>query len=271
MHRVRMSLPYFKSFGWQPEIVTVDPKYADIATDELLNESIPSDIKIHKVDAFNKKLTSKMGLGSIALRSIYFLRNYVNELLVRERFDLVFFSTTQFPVCALGSYWKRKFDIPYVIDMQDPWHSDYYKNKPRNERPPKYWFSYRLNKILERMAMRHVDGLIAVSEKYITDLKTRYPTIKDIPNATIPFGYFLPDLEIAERNESSFQDIFDAGYKNIVYIGRGGADMYSAVTPLFKALKQRKDALKKIRIIFIGTSYARGSKKGHYFAACKTI
>lgn len=256
MQRIRMSLPYFKDFGWDAEIVTVDPKYTEMVTDDLLNENIPSEIKIHQINAFSKKITSKFGLGSIALRSLWFFRNYVNKLLRKERFDLIFFSTTQFPVCALGPYWKKKFGIPYVIDMQDPWHSDYYKDKQRNERPPKYWFSYRLNKILERVAMKNVDGLVAVSEMYIADLKDRYPAIVNIAAATIPFGYFLPDFDLAAVNKTLFENILDDGYKNIVYIGRGGMDMHRAITPLFNALKNKGNAIDKIRVVFIGTSYA---------------
>src|SRR5690606_16191048 len=111
--------------------------------------------------------------------------------------DLVYFSTTQFPVCILGAYWKRKFGIPYVIDMQDPWHSEYYQNKPKNEQPPKYWFSYRLNKWLEPIAIKQVDGLIAVSEQYIKDLQQRYNL--NIPNKTITFGYSEIDLNISQQ------------------------------------------------------------------------
>jgi hypothetical protein len=78
----------------------------------------------------------------------------------------------------LGAYWKKKHGIPYVIDMQDPWHSDYYKNKPKAERPKKYWISYRLNKYFEPIAMKNVDGLISVSKAYIDTLKQRYPQLQ---------------------------------------------------------------------------------------------
>src|SRR6201985_428119 len=146
--------------------------------DDLLLLSISEDIKVYKVRALNKKWTSKIGLGSLALRSPWFYRQQVNALLRKGKYDLIYFSTTQFPVCTLGAYWKKRFGIPYVIDMQDPWYSEYYRNKPKHEQPPKYWFSYRLNKCLEPIAMKQVDGLISVSESYITDLKIRYPGIK---------------------------------------------------------------------------------------------
>lgn len=260
MQRVRMSLPYFKDNGWLAEVVAVDPKYTDLPQDQLLIESIPADIKIHLVKAFSKSWTSEIGFGSIAYRSYWFFLKKVNRLLKEERFDLIYFSTTQFQLCILGAYWKKRFNVPYVIDMQDPWHSEYYRHKPKQQQPPKYWLSYRLNKYLEPMAMKHVGGLISVSEDYIEILKDRYPQIKQIPAATIPFGAFENDFKIAAMHQNEFERLLDPDFKNIVYIGRGGMDMYNAIKPIFETLKKDlSDAhmsFEGLKLYFIGTSYA---------------
>lgn len=260
IQRIRMSLPYFADHGWNAEAVMVDERYTDMNKDALLLQSVPSNIKIHKVKALGKNWTSKLGLGSIALRSLWFYKQKVNRLLKAKKYDLIYFSTTQFPVCILGAYWKKKFGIPYIIDMQDPWHSDYYMDKPKAQRPPKYWFSYRLNKYLEPVAIKNADGLISVSVDYIDDLKNRYPVIKNIPAATITFGAFEPDMQIAEENHASFTNLLDTQLINIVYIGRGGADMHQAITPVFEALKKglidNKRVFERLKLYFIGTSYA---------------
>jgi ribosomal protein S17E len=260
MQRIRMSLPYFNQFGWEAEVVAVDPVYADLPTDKLLTQSIPSDLKVHYVKALDKKITSKLGLGSIALRSLYFYRSKVNQLLKEKEYHLIYFSTTQFPVCILGAYWQKQFGVPYVIDMQDPWHSDYYKKKPKHQQPPKYWFSYRLNKFLEPRALKKANGLISVSAKYINDLKIRYPEIKNIPTTIIPFGAFDADIKIAQDNEETFPDILTKGFKNIVCVGRGGLDMHAAIAPLFEAVARgltvHPQLFKNLRLYFIGTSYA---------------
>jgi len=259
-HRVRMSLPYFKQYGWEAEVVIVDPVYSDLVKDELLVETVPGDIKIHRVKALNKATVSKFGVGNIAYRSYIFYQKKVNELLRDKRYDLIYFSTTQFAICTLGAYWKKRFGVPYVIDMQDPWHSEYYQDKPKHQQPPKYWLSYRLNKYLEPIALKKADGLISVSESYITDLKNRYPEIKDIPAATITFGSFEPDFEIAKKNKNNFTSLLEPGFKNIVYIGRGGLDMHNAITPVFNALKRGLETspqlFNQLRFYFIGTSYA---------------
>lgn len=263
MHRVRQSLGYYEEFGWKPTVVAVHPDYVEGAQDPLLEQTLPEGLRIIRVKAFSTKYTRKVGLGSLALRSLWFYWRAVNRLLKRERFDLVFFSTTQFPVMILGAYWKRRFGIPYVIDMQDPWHTDYYLSKPKSERPPKYWFAYRLNKWLEPVAMRRVDALMSVSDAYLTTLQERYPNIKPGMCHTITFGAFERDFEVLER-EKIRQDLFDAsdGLIHMVYVGRAGHDMKTALKALFEGFKMGLDEgledFRKVRFHFIGTSYAPG-------------
>ncbi|RZA00806.1 MAG: hypothetical protein EOP47_12905 [Sphingobacteriaceae bacterium] len=260
MHRVRTSLPYFKQLGWDAEVVVVNEKHADVVKDNFLLQSIPKNIKIHTVSAFNRQWTSKIGLGSLALRSLWYYYTAVNKILKSQKFDLIYFSTTQFPVCTLGAFWKKKFKLPYVIDMQDPWHSEYYKNKPKHLQPKKYWFSYRLHKNLEPIAMKHVNGLISVSDGYIRNLEDKYPALKNIPTATIPFSAHADDLDIAHINKENFSNFFDEEFINIAYVGRGGNDMEAALSMLFKVLKtgieREPGVFGKLRFYFIGTSYA---------------
>ena len=266
MQRVRMSLPFYEDFGWEAEVVTVDKSFSDMAVDELLLKSIPPHIPIHYVRALSKSWTSKIGLGSIAIRSLPFYRKKVSSLLKQKKYDLIFFSTTQFPVCILGAFWKKRFNVPYVIDMQDPWHSDYYNNKPKNERPPKYWAAYRINKFLEPIAMKKVDGLIAVSQPYLDVLTQRYPRCNYIPKRTITFGAFEIDFRIAKENRGGHPLVLvnEKNKKNVVYVGRGGKDMADAIGYLFKAFKRGLeedfDNFKGFHFYFIGTSYASAGK-----------
>ncbi|GGG97044.1 hypothetical protein GCM10007422_08660 [Pedobacter zeae] len=261
-----MSVPFFENYGWIPEVVSVNPDFADCVKDPLLLKSIPKDIPVHIVKALPKNLTSKFGLGSIALRSLYYYRKKVNQLLKDKHFDLIYFSTTQFPILILGAYWRKKYGVPYVIDMQDPWHSEYYQAKPKNERPPKYWFSYRLNKFLEPIAMNSVSGLISVSQSYLDTLVLRYPHLISIPKKVITFGFFKADFDLIKENSDLFNITHhqEQGTYNFTYIGRGGIDMVDSLKLLFTAFKkgltENADIFNKIRFNFIGTSYASKGK-----------
>ncbi|RYG41921.1 MAG: hypothetical protein EOO01_24105, partial [Chitinophagaceae bacterium] len=266
MQRIRMSLPYFHEFGWRPEILTVDLRYTDMAVDPLLNESVPADVPVHYVKALSKKLTSKLGLGSLAIRSLPYLRRKGNQLLKEKQFDLVYFSTTQFPVCILGQQWKKHYGVPYVIDMQDPWRSDYYLDKPKDERPPKFWFSYHLDKFLEPLAMNNVGGLLAVSQPYLATLAERYAHCAKVPKRTIPFGAFANDFGIANKHLTQQPSVLHKkeGRVNVVYIGRGGRDMQDAISFLFESFRGCLDTDPKLfsclHFHFIGTSYAAAGK-----------
>src|SRR5687767_6414952 len=126
MHRIRMSLPYYSENGWEPVVITVHENYVEGYRDELLIETIPRNIEIHKVKAWPVNITRKIGLGSISIRSFLQFKKKGMALLKARKFDLVFFSTSMFHVCALGRIWKKKFGIPFIIDFQDPWRNDFY-------------------------------------------------------------------------------------------------------------------------------------------------
>jgi len=265
MHRVRQSLPYFQGLGWQPVVVAVDPGHVETGQDALLLKSLPEDVEVIRIKALSTKYTRKIGLGSLALRSLWYYQEEVAKLLKKRHFDLIYFSTTMFPVPMLGNIWKRRFGIPYVIDMQDPWHSDYYINKPKSERPPKYWFSYNLNKYTEPIAMKRADGIIAVSEAYNQTLQERYGNITPEKCMALTFGAFEKDFEVLQKAAvpNRFFDAQD-GLFHIPYIGRAGHDMRFALSCIFEALKiglEKQPALfERVRLYYIGTSYAADGK-----------
>lgn len=262
MHRIRMSTHYFKQFGWDYEIVAVDERHCLTVKEEHLNQTLPADVVVHHTQALNIGLTKYIGLGSLALRSLLSFRKTVNVLLKHNKFDLIYFSTTQFPVLILGGYWKKKFNIPYVFDIQDPWYSTYYDDKPKSQRPKKHWFSSRLNKVLERIAMRNVDGIISVSESYIHTLKKRYPRLNGVPTDVITFASFKGDTDFVKNHTGLFRLPYkkEAATINLVYAGRGGHDLQDALLILFRAFKQglanNYETFSRFRFHFLGTSYA---------------
>lgn len=264
MHRLRQSLPYFKKFGWEPVIFTVEPDSVEMAKDDLLLETIPDDVEIHWVKAFATRWTRKFGLGNLGIRSYWQYRRVVDDYLKDRKVDLIYFSTTVFTLMALGPHWKKKFGIPFVVDLQDPWRNDYYLRLPKSERPKKFWFDYKQKKFLEALTMPMADGIISVSAGYIETMKQRYPKLKDMLCLTLPFGALQKDFDIASSIPPGEND---SSALNIVYVGRGGKDMAFSVSALFCALaeglKKDKETYSKLRFYFIGTSYAvsgRGKK-----------
>ena len=261
MQRVRMSLPYYENLGWKPVVLYVSPDMNERGKDELLLRTVSSDLTIYTTSAFSVRWTRKLGLGSLALRSLPFLFAAGNQIIRKEKPDLIFFSTTDFPVMILGRLWKFYHNIPYVLDIQDMWYSTYYLDKPKEERPKKFWFSYYLNKFMEPFAMRKASGVMAVSSGYITILQKRYPNLTNDNCMVLPFGGFDRDMETAKSlttNET------DKRFITIRYVGRGGHDMKESLHLIFslfkKGLNENPELFSRVRFEFRGTSYAPAGK-----------
>ncbi|MGC1631117.1 MAG: glycosyltransferase [Gelidibacter sp.] len=259
MHRVRQSLPYFKEFGWEPTVLYVAPEHVEMSKDQLLMESLPSDVNLVAVTAYPTTYTRKVGLGNIGLRAFAQLYEAGNKLLREQKFDLVYFSTTVFASMPLGRLWKKKFNVPFIIDMQDPWRNDYYLTVPKEEQPPKFWFAYNLDKYMERFTIPKADGLIAVSQGYIDMLKSRYPEIAAIPAKILTFGAAVKDFEFIESLAIPSSIPLNSNAINFIYIGRGGHDMAKSLKVIFEAFKKGLDTnenFQNFKFWFIGTSYA---------------
>ncbi|MDX2196142.1 MAG: glycosyltransferase [Cytophagales bacterium] len=261
MHRVRHMTNYMHEMGTKVTIAMVHEKYTPYEIDYNLSYTIPADIKIIKVGAVSNKLLKIIGIGSLALRCIWSYFIHINKLLEKEKFDLIFFSTTMFPIPVLGAYWKYKYGVPYVVDIQDMWHSDYYQNKPKHQKPKNYWFSYPLHKFTEPLSLKNCAGIVSVSQAYIDILQSRYTHLNNNNCLLQPFSALDKDFEILQRVKIT-NKIFDLNAKktiNIVYVGRGGEDMNTSLTYIFKALamglKEDEKTFSQIKMYFIGTSY----------------
>ncbi len=262
MHRVRQSLPYFKEYGWEPVVITVEESCIEVySRDPLLLHTIPEETEVHRVKAWDVNKTRKYGLGSLSMRSYYYFLKKGDELLSQRTFDLVYFSTTAFHVMALGRRWKRKFGVPFVLDIQDPWRNDFYLTRPRSERPPKFFIAYTIDKWLEAGTVPLADGIISVSKGYCDEFMTRYPSMRPEQFRVITFGASSYDFAIMEKYAARPSGVQpDPDKINIVYIGRGGHDMQFSLEIIFKALakglKNNPALFSRIHVWFIGTSYA---------------
>lgn len=264
MQRVRHSLPHFRAFGWEPVTLAVDPAFVEGARDENLLATLPPDAEVHRVRALNARTTRRFGLGSLALRSLWSYLQAGNRLLSERRFDLVYFSTTQYAVVSLGPHWKRRFGVPFVVDIQDPWWNEAYQNLPAHERPRKHWFSSRLDQWLEPLAMRRAAGVVAVTQPYIDTLTTRYPNLTDANTVVIPFGVSEEDYRVASSLRAT-SEVFmprPPGEVRGVYTGVVNMAMKPVLAALFEAFRGGLDTdpecFEPVRLHFVGTNYATG-------------
>ncbi|AXI54098.1 hypothetical protein C1J05_05990 [Sulfitobacter sp. JL08] len=179
--------------------------------------------------------------------------------------DLIFFTTTVFTAIAHGPHWHRRYGVPFVVDLQDPWRNDYYLSLPKQDRPRKFWFDHWQKTKLEAATMPHAAGLLSVSDAYVETMQDRYPALRNRPALTQPFGAAASDFDVAATLPAPAKAV--PGTVTLRYIGRGGRDMKTALTILFhavrKGLETEPDLFYSLRLSFQGTSYAatgRGEK-----------
>jgi hypothetical protein len=222
-------------------------------------------VPVHRVVALGLDWGRVPGLGTLTFRALGVLRRMGDVLLKTGRFDLVYFSTTQFGVHTLGPRWQRRFGVPFAMDYQDPWVNDYYQKHPQITPPGgrlKYAVVDRLNRWMEPRVLRHCAGVTCVSADYPRQLRNRCDFLpSDWPVEVIPFPGDARDLLRVEADGTQ-QSEFAPGDGNChwVYVGAAGPMMVLAVRGIFGALQEHERShsgfLKDLRLHFIGTSYA---------------
>ena len=262
--RLRIALPYFKTLGWDATVLTVDPAEVKHPTDPTLAQVLPADLDIVTTSALPARITQKIGLGNLGWRCWPFFDRAGRQLLQQKSFDLVFFSTTIFPVLALAEGWFKSFGVPYIIDFQDPWRVDRQQQENRAQVRPggrlKYALDKTLAQYLEPRALRHVSHIVSVSPAYPEILQQRYQWLRPEHFTTLPFGAPNHDFDELSRLDVK-QSIFDPqdGNRHWVYVGRGGSDMKTALHLLFAGIqtqvKTTPDSWRQVKLHFVGTSY----------------
>ena len=169
--RIRTALPFLEEYGWKAAVLAVHAKYVEGVEDSLLEKTFPATTRIVRTRALSVRLTRLFGVGSVALRALPFLWMAGNKLLRNERtFDLIFFSTTMFPVLILGPIWKRKFGIPYAVDYQDPWINVWPGVEHKGSRA---WWSYTLATWLEPWSVRGAALITGMAPGYVAGMLER--------------------------------------------------------------------------------------------------
>jgi len=281
MQRIRLVSGYLGENEIEVVILAVESDQVSAPKDDFLSSTVPAALDVQRTRALGIKWGKMPGLGTLSNRAIHALGRAGDKLLKAKPFDLVYFSTTQFGIHLLGPRWKQKFGVPFVMDYQDPWVNDYYRNHPEVTPPGgrlKYSVVDRINRVNEPKVLRHCSGITSVSKAYPKQLESRYPWLRcmnwadrkpsstgkkerQLPSLIAPFPGDARDFSLI-RESSIQQNVFDPSDGKIhwVYVGRGGEDMALALGGLFYGIRERlrndPEMAKSLQLHFVGTSYA---------------
>jgi hypothetical protein len=261
-HRVRLLAPHLAHFGWEPTIVTVDPRDYEGMQDPMLLDLVPRSLRIIRARAWPARWTRRFGVGDLGLRALGGLYRACSRFLGDEQFDALFVTLLPAYPAVLGPLLKRKFDVPFVLDFQDPWigaWGDTVGPGP-NGRPD--WKSRASRMVacwLEPHVVRAVDAFTAVSSGTLEQIMVRNPEAKSVPYGVVPLGGEPADFEYL-RAKAPQNRFFDPrnGNLHLCYVGTLlplGFETLRALLRAVALLRERNPELYcRLRLNFFGTS-----------------
>ena len=262
---------YLPEYGWQPVILTVDPKYASYPQrDESLLAEVDPQCLVYATKSFElynlyklisgKKEVPYGGFANASKEGLFqklskFLRgNFLlpdprkgwNRYAVKKaielirQFDIDTVVTTSPPHSTqlIGLKLKQKLKINWIADLRDPWTDIYYYNQFKHT-----VLARKIDLRYERNVIENADKLITVSE----DVKRIFAEKSDLPVSkktfVIPNGF----------DEDDFRDINVPSENRKIITYTGTISEAYDVDSLLKALQNLDSELKsQLLIRFVG-------------------
>jgi hypothetical protein len=261
-HRVRLLAPHLPRYGWEPTVVSVDPRRYETRLDPGLAQLVPASLRVIRCTAWPGRWTRWIGVGDLGLRAFSGLRRACVRLLRQEHFDALFITTYPIYPALLGPMLKRRFGVPFVLDYQDPWVGAWGKTVgggPGGRPDLRSRLSRALAMRLEPRVVRAADAITAVSELTYEQLRLRYPEIRETLCAAIPLGAEPADFEQLRRcpRPNPYFDPKDGGF-HVCYVGTLlplGFETLRGVLSAVGLLRDRRPELYGgLRLHFFGTS-----------------
>lgn len=260
VHRSRLFAQHLPSMGWLPVILTVDEKFYEEKLDYNLEKLLPLGLRIEKVKAFR---TSKPRLiGDIGLRGFFQLYKKAKQLIKEEKFDFLYIPIPSFYVALIGRWLHHSTGIKYGIDYIDPWVHEF---PGSNKVFSRHWFSTKIAKFLEPIAVKKASLITGVAEGYYKGVQDRNPILKrNALFAAMPYGGEKADHAIVETMDIK-PYLFEkkTGKIQLVY---GGAMLPKAFGPLEKILGAISAApviFSNLEIHFIGSGTSPNNPNGY--------
>jgi len=260
VHRSRLFAQHLPSFGWEPVILTVKEKHYEEKPDHNLEKLLPEGLKIEKASAFS--VTRPRLIGDIGLRAFFQLYKKAKQLIKKEKIDFLYIPIPSFYVALLGRWLHASTGIKYGIDYIDPW-VHFFPGSDR--RFSRHWFSTKIAKFLEPIAIKKASLITGVAEGYYKGVIERNPKLKEHALfAAMPYGGEMQDHEMVKQlNLKPY--LFEKKKNKIqfVYAGAMLPKAYAPLEQIFTAIAKNKEAASGFEFYFIGTGKTANDPNGH--------
>ena len=254
VHRARHLAKYLPAHGWRPTVLCVDPRHHIEKLDPELARLVPSDVRIVRTGAIPVRLTRPFGIaGDIGLRGYFHLRAAVAKEMTRKVADAVLITGSPYYPMLMAGWIRRRWNVPVVLDFQDPWVSHAGANAPRWS---KAGISHRLAVALEPHAVRNASFITSVSKRQNEEMAARYPWLDRTRMADIPIGGDPEDFDALRQVKT--HDQTESHRVTFSYVGTALPRSNTLVRALFRALSKLRalnpNLVERLHLRFVGTS-----------------
>jgi glycosyltransferase involved in cell wall biosynthesis len=183
---------YLPEYGWQPSVLTVNPRAYD-QTDPSLLTDIPASVDVHRVFALDSQ--RHLSFRGRYLKILALPDRWVSWILgaipaglklLREQEAHAILST--FPIASailIGWLLHRLTGKPWIADFRDSMTEPHYPQDP---------LTWRVYRRLERIAVREAAALTFTASSTVRMYLERYPELSPTRCSLIPNGYDEEDF-----------------------------------------------------------------------------
>lgn len=262
---------YLPEFGWQPVILTVDPRFATYPQrDESLGGEIDPRCLVYRTKSFElynlyrflsgKKevpyggFANELKEGWLQKISKFLRGNFLlpdprrgwnkyavkkaTELIRQYNIDTIITTSPPHSTQLIGLELKQKLQVRWLADLRDPWTDIYYYNHFKHTS-----LARSIDRRMERKVIENADLIVTVSQDFKRIFVEKSP--QDIASKTVVIPNGFDDEDFAIRPVSLETK------KVLTYIGTisEAYDLSGLINALSSLSEQMKEALK---IRFVG-------------------
>lgn len=260
VHRSRLFAQHLPNFNWEPIILTVHEDFYEEELDYNLEKLLPANLRIEKVKAFN--IGRHRLVGDIGLRGFLQLYKRAKELITEEKIDFLYIPIPSFYVALLGRWLHKTTGVKYGIDYIDPWVHHF----PGSDKIfSRHWFSTKLAKFLEPIAIKKASIITGVAEGYYKGVQQRNPhLLNSCLFDAMPYGGEKADHEAMQMlNLKPYLFTKKEGKVQLIYAGAMLPKAYKPLEEIFKAIQQNKSIFDNVELHFIGTGKTPNDPHGY--------
>jgi hypothetical protein len=263
-HRARLWSRYLPEFGWEPIVVTGDPRHYEERPDPDLERLVAPGLEV--VHAATLPTRPVRLVGDVGVRAFWGCYRAVTALVRQRRADFVLVTIPSNFLAPLGRLVHGRFGVPFGIDYQDPWVA-WWSGVDRTG--SRAWWSYKLATWLEPWSVRGAALITGMAPGYLAGVLERNPEVaRRAIVATMPMGSAPEDYELVrEMHRAPFLFDPDDGCFHMVYAGAllpAGIVVLEAFLAGLRALAERSPAhAARLRVHFVGTGSSPDDPNGH--------